>query len=99
MEILKTVGVKNLKNQLSAYLREVKRGARILITERDHIVAELRKPLASSMPLSTNDPLRERWLQEGKLIFPTQKKCSLLRTPLHSPEGTALQLIAEDRGE
>ena len=32
---MKTVGIKDLKNNLSAYLRDVKRGTRILVSDRN----------------------------------------------------------------
>ncbi|MDP3016381.1 MAG: type II toxin-antitoxin system prevent-host-death family antitoxin, partial [Deltaproteobacteria bacterium] len=32
---MKTAGIKDLKNRLSYYLREVKKGEKILITERN----------------------------------------------------------------
>jgi len=38
------VGVKELKNRLSAYLREVRGGTVILVTDRENVVAELREP-------------------------------------------------------
>ena len=34
-------GIKELKNRLSYYLREVKRGEKILITERDQVIATI----------------------------------------------------------
>jgi len=34
-------GIKDLKNRLSYYLREVKRGEKILITERDQVIATI----------------------------------------------------------
>lgn len=34
-------GVKELKNKLSYYLREVKKGEKILITERDQVIATI----------------------------------------------------------
>lgn len=39
---MKAVGVKILKAKLSEYLRLVKTGETILVTERDEVVAELR---------------------------------------------------------
>jgi prevent-host-death family protein len=36
-----SVGIKDLKNRLSHYLREVKKGERILITERDQVIATI----------------------------------------------------------
>src|SRR5258706_8670654 len=44
MTLIKTVGIKDLKNNLSAHLRDVRRGARILVSDRSTVVAELREP-------------------------------------------------------
>ena len=38
---MKTAGIKDLKNRLSYYLREVKKGEKILITDRDQIIAAI----------------------------------------------------------
>jgi prevent-host-death family protein len=66
METFKTVGIKELKNNLSAYLKEVKRGVRILVTDRDQVVAELREPLVSH-PAEDKNPVYSRWVREGIL--------------------------------
>lgn len=39
---MKAVGVRELKNRLSEYLREVREGERVLITDRGKVIAELR---------------------------------------------------------
>ena len=41
---MKAVAVKELKNRLSAYLREVASGETVLVTDRGKVVAELRRP-------------------------------------------------------
>ena len=41
---MKTVGVRELKNRLSEYLREVRAGESILVTDRGEVVAELSAP-------------------------------------------------------
>ncbi len=41
---MKSVGVKALKNNLSRYLRLVKQGETVLITERDEVIAEMHQP-------------------------------------------------------
>jgi len=38
------VGVRELKNKLSEYLRLARAGERVLITDRGHVVAELGQP-------------------------------------------------------
>src|ERR1700687_1247152 len=39
---MKSVGVKQLKSRLSEYLRLVRSGETVLVTDRDEVVAELR---------------------------------------------------------
>jgi antitoxin (DNA-binding transcriptional repressor) of toxin-antitoxin stability system len=41
---MKAVGVRELKNRLSEYLRLVRNGEEILVTDRGEVVAELRQP-------------------------------------------------------
>jgi antitoxin (DNA-binding transcriptional repressor) of toxin-antitoxin stability system len=41
---MQTVGVKQLKARLSEYLRAVKRGEVVVVTERNQVVAELKPP-------------------------------------------------------
>ncbi|UJS16590.1 MAG: type II toxin-antitoxin system prevent-host-death family antitoxin [Candidatus Jettenia sp.] len=36
-----TVGIKELKNRLSHYLREIKKGEKIVITEREKVIATI----------------------------------------------------------
>lgn len=38
---MKATGVKELKNRLSYFLREVKKGEKILVTERDKVIATI----------------------------------------------------------
>lgn len=55
---MKRVGLRELKNRLSQYVREVRNGEKVLVTDRGEIVAELRRPLPPEAP---EDP--ERGLQ------------------------------------
>jgi antitoxin (DNA-binding transcriptional repressor) of toxin-antitoxin stability system len=45
---MKTVGIKRLKARLSEYLRAVRRGEVVVVTDRDEVVAELRAPRKDS---------------------------------------------------
>ncbi|HHT9106741.1 MAG TPA: type II toxin-antitoxin system Phd/YefM family antitoxin [Candidatus Wujingus californicus] len=38
---MKTVGIKELKNKLSYYLRKIKKGEKVAITEREKIIATI----------------------------------------------------------
>ncbi|MDO8519646.1 MAG: hypothetical protein Q7T11_05740 [Deltaproteobacteria bacterium] len=42
---MKAVGIKNLKNNLSRYLQEVRKGELVYVTDHDEIIAELHKPV------------------------------------------------------
>lgn len=41
---MKTVGVRELKNRLSEYLRQARSGESVLVTDRGQVVAELTAP-------------------------------------------------------
>ena len=41
---MKTVGVRELKNRLSEYIRQVRSGEGVLVTDRGQVVAELTPP-------------------------------------------------------
>lgn len=41
---MKTVGLRELKNRLSEYVREVRSGEAVLVTDRGEVVAELLPP-------------------------------------------------------
>jgi len=45
---MKTVGVRDLKNRLSEYIRGVRSGERVLVTDRGLVVAELTPPGTTS---------------------------------------------------
>ncbi len=42
--VVKSVGVRELKNRLSEFLRDVRAGERVLVTDRGEVVAELSPP-------------------------------------------------------
>jgi antitoxin (DNA-binding transcriptional repressor) of toxin-antitoxin stability system len=64
---VKAVAVKELKNRLSAYLREVRNGEVVLVTDRGVVVAELRQPSAGAL-LGAHDRALERLHAEGLLV-------------------------------
>lgn len=41
---MKTVGLRELKNRLSEYVRQVRKGQAVVVTDRGQVVAELRPP-------------------------------------------------------
>ena len=99
MTEIKTVGVKDLKNKLSAYLREVRAGVRLLVSDRDTVVAEMHEPyLDRSIRTSNNPPLSD-WIRSRAVRLPAVEKRDLPPSPVRKPDGTSLRLLEQDRGE
>jgi len=99
MAELKTVGVRELKNKLSAYLREVRAGVRILVSDRDRVVAELHEPQLI-YPLDRSEhPLLSEWVRTGAVTPPVADKRKLDKSPVCLPDGASLRLLDEERGE
>lgn len=98
---MKAVGVKQLKARLSEYLRLVKTGETVLITDRDEVIAELRpahrQPAAA---LSLEEQLRVL-ADAGETTRPSLPKgeWTWKVKGLGLPAGTAARLLDEIRGD
>jgi prevent-host-death family protein len=66
MYMSRTVGVAELRQNLSRYLREVERGERLLVTDRNRPVAELGPPATSGADV-------DRLIAEGRVSRPTRR--------------------------
>jgi len=64
---MKAVNLRELKNRLSGYVREVRAGEVILVTDRGEVVAELRPPLGGAQVVTRLDAILARLAQEGKV--------------------------------
>lgn len=95
MNRAKRIGVKELKNRLSAYLREVREGRRVLVTDRGEVVAELRRARPVSDP--EEEALTE-WLEAGAVVPPALEKSRLPPPIVNLPAGTSLGIVDELRG-
>ncbi len=99
MKRLKTVGVKELKNNLSAYLREIRGGATVLVTDRDFIVAEMHEPYSRGTLGEEFNPLLLEWAEAGLVSLPQTAKASLPVSPVKFPAGTSTDLLKDERAE
>jgi len=71
---MKSVGVKQLKSRLSEYLRLVRGGETVLVTDRDEVVAEL-KPTRRRLEVSdTLDELLESLAERGEITRASLRK-------------------------
>ena len=64
---MKAVAIRELKNRLSSYLREVAAGEVVLVTDRGRVVAELRRPSAEVERAPVERALA-RLEEEGSLV-------------------------------
>jgi prevent-host-death family protein len=61
---MKTVGIKALKDNLSAYVRAAEAGETVLVTDRGKVVAELVPPRPPAQP-QTNEEIMDQLVREG----------------------------------
>lgn len=65
---MKTVGLRELKNRLSEYVRQVRAGQAVVVTDRGQVVAELRSP--GQVPPGTKvDTAVAKLVNRGLLIL------------------------------
>jgi antitoxin (DNA-binding transcriptional repressor) of toxin-antitoxin stability system len=98
MDPVRTVGVKELRNRLSEYLREVRRGTRVLVTDRSAVVAEFRQPGPDAIA-DRRHPRAAEWIGAGLLTPPSRAKGPLPVSPVSLPAGTARAIIDALRDE
>ncbi len=83
---MKSVGIKNLKNNLSAYLKLVKKGEVIVVTERDEVIAEIKKPdVTPEQSISKFEKFLQEEARLGRLTLPKQTK-TLLKKNIGKPK-------------
>lgn len=88
---MRVVGLKVLKNRLSEYVRIAAGGERVLVTDRDRVVAELVPPQSGTSELGTDallaDAVRSGWLKPP--VLPTGG------VPPRAPVALLADLLAE----
>ena len=69
-----TVGVKELKARLSEYLRAVKRGETVIVTEHDRVIAELHAPRTDRNAVDDIAESLDRLAAAGEVSRATSRK-------------------------
>jgi len=95
---MKAVGIRELKARLSAYVRAVREGETVLVTDRGQVVAQLRPP-DQGMPDTVRSRL-QRLAARGVVRLGQPNHADLYRPigPPTLPDGTAKELLDADRG-
>jgi len=101
MANVKAIGVKKLKAHLSEYLRLVRAGETVLVTDRDEVIAELRPAARQAPPADTLEVQLERLGDAGSLTRTSapKDKWTWRVQGLGLPAGTAQRLLDEQRSE
>ena len=95
---MKQVGLRDLKNRLSEYMRRVRAGEHLLVTDRGHVIAELVPSTGATVrdPASALTTLERRGLLRPPAV---EGRASYPRIRQNVPTGTAQRLLNEERGE
>jgi antitoxin (DNA-binding transcriptional repressor) of toxin-antitoxin stability system len=95
---MRVVGLKVLKNRLSEYVRLAAGGERVLVTDRDRVVAELVPPQSGTAELAADavlaNAVRSGWLRPPVLPGGTVPP----RAPV-APLADLLQELDRDRAD
>ena len=92
---MSTVGVKELKNCLTQYLRRTKQGEEVIVTERGHPIA-LIQPIKSADKAVSLEARLARLAALGLLVLPTRKPLRRVRLVRASGKPVS-KAIVEDR--
>jgi antitoxin (DNA-binding transcriptional repressor) of toxin-antitoxin stability system len=94
---VKAVAVKELKNRLGQYLREVAAGEVVLVTDRGTVVAELRRP--STGPRLDFEQSLEPLVAQGVLTRGLPQEARAYRTTRATLRRPSQALLDADRAE
>lgn len=100
---MKRVGVRDLKDNLSRYLRAVADGETILVTDRGRVVAEVRPASVPDLGEDSEDARMQKLIREGRARPPRDprrlKISELIGSGPYSPEGTTAAGLDWDRDD
>jgi hypothetical protein len=97
---MRQVGIRELKDHLSEYIRHVREGEVVVVTDRGEAVAELRMPSVGG-ELEKKYPHLAEMARNGLVRLPLMPNHQGVHPHLESvtPDGMAARLLDEDRGE
>jgi antitoxin (DNA-binding transcriptional repressor) of toxin-antitoxin stability system len=92
---MSTVGIKELKNRLTHYLRLTQKGEEVIVTDRGQPVAVIHH-ITSNEPVLTREGRLAQLAAQGKICLPSRKLPTRLKpVPYKGP--SAAQAVIEDR--
>lgn len=94
---MRSVGIKLLKNKLSEYIRLASQGETILVTDRDHVVAEITQPQGGRAETIADAVLADA-VRKGWITPPLIRQPIMPRQPVAKLD-EILAGLTEDRGD
>ena len=95
--LVRSVGIKTLKNRLSEYIRLASQGETVLVTDRDRVVAEITAP-SSGRAASLNDAVLAEAVRKGWIRPPIARYRPQTRTPV-APTEEILADLSDQRSD
>lgn len=97
---MRAVGIRELKDRLSRYLDEVRRGEILLVTDRGTVVAEIRRPSLAASGLTPLEQRLQPYVERGIVSVAAPRDPSIYRMPSFSlPAEEVDRSLDEARGE
>lgn len=96
---MRTIGIRELKAHLSQVLRDVQAGETVLVTDRGHVVAEMRLPDDGTKGESRVDRAIARLASSGDLRVAARAREPYRASPIRSAVGTAASMLDADRAD
>lgn len=96
---MKTVGIRELKDRLSEYLRRVRSGESVLVTDRGEVIAEFSPP--GRVPADTSVPPGLLALARRGLLTlgsPSDASVYVALPRAHRGKRSAAELLDDERG-
>ena len=93
---MRAIGIKQLKDRLSEYVRLAAAGETVLVTDRDRVVAELGPP-QPTRPARAVDAVVAEWVRQGLATPPTLPRGTRPRRHRLIPHEQLMADLAQDR--
>jgi antitoxin (DNA-binding transcriptional repressor) of toxin-antitoxin stability system len=99
--MIRSVNIRALKDGLSAYLRDVRRGDIVLVTDRGQVVAELRQPtLHTGAAADTREARLTQLAERGKVRLGLPNSSAAYSEPrVRLPSSAVREALDWVRGE
>ena len=96
---MRTIGIRELKANLSRTLHDVQAGEHFLVTDRGRVVAELRRPDASTLAATPTERAIARMAAKGMLRVAEAPMRAFGTPAVRLPDGAWRELLDAEREE